>query len=61
MKHSCDYCNFSNNLYFHFRNHLLTKKHNKNSNKIFTNEMLDKLDINRLKLLNNIGSFNIKC
>ena len=63
MKHSCDYCNFSSNLYFHFRRHLKTYNHQRKSNTIITDEILDTLDINRLKMLSmiNNGSFNIKC
>jgi hypothetical protein len=51
MKHFCEWCDIKFNLYYNFRKHLTTNKHEKKSNTIVTDSMLEELDKNRLTLL----------
>ena len=50
MKNLCSYCDRRFSLYNDFRRHLQTKHHQKKSNGIFTDVMLEHLDKNRKAL-----------
>lgn len=51
MKNLCTYCDRRFSLYNDFRRHLQTKHHQKKSNTIITDTMLEQLDKNRKALL----------
>jgi len=51
MKNLCSYCDRRFSLYNDFRRHLQTKHHQKKSNVIFTDVMLEHLDKNKKSLL----------